>query len=648
MDPAAGPFALLGVEPERCDEATVETALRARLDRLARHVESSGPEGEQVRLALHVAAAQLRDPAIRAELLFERRVAERARPTETPADSTMGGPRREFSIEEAVARAIAASHGWNRAARRRLFSDAAAHGVGATHAARAAAAISRGRGPREAVHVNLAVGVGDESERSRRVLRRWVSFGLLIAFAVSTVLAAQRLIVIGGKLKAARVEAPPFAPAPPGDVKPVVEARTEPPRPRDPVIIPGPRAPVPESSIVVSAPATPVLSDVVRRWVEVASRVLREDANEPPTKRLARAVALARVNRAAGAIWAGNTGAAEAIMAAGVFLPGVASVAEPLEAWRDPGALTSPGVEPDGVLALELLAIRRQPGASVEAFRNRRFTHLRLGPVDCDAAADAALFGSPQDLRLVARKIVAEQADNPAMIHALLEALPKASKQSPLSALVADVTKQSLPPIDDPAWEVRARAALVERLAALLAAVMEPGVDALAEMLGEAYAGDIEAVGAGPRAFAPGPMRPEPGDAANALSIDGPLAVDGDSRGVEAAVEEAWRRWIDAASPYRATRAPAERMDEINRLRRTRLALARGPVQRFIATQTSIVEVMALVVLQESPSSAVDEILDRARLARRDAAHAFEQIEANEEGITRLWMIRFGAERGAP
>jgi hypothetical protein len=396
------------------------------------------------------------------------------------------------------------------------------------------------------------------------------------------------------------------------------------------------------------APRAP-LAEPVLNLLAQAETLLAEppDRDVAPSISLAKAVQLARVNLAARRLWRGEQAAAERALHDARRPPNAPSSPMLLEPYRDPAALTAPGVDPDGTLALELWALRRQPGHGIDAFKNRRFTHLNLGPVDCDAAAETALFGSPQDLRLVARRIVTDQKENPAMVNALLESLPRASRQSPLSALIVEVSERALPEIDDPAWPVRARGALVERLAELLAPGVRPGVDALAEMLAAAYEGrDADSVSESlSDSIVPGPMRiaPDPSNPAPPPALPGPIP-SGDSRGAEAAAESLRLSWIAEGATYRALRSVAQRLDSLRLDHAARLGLARGPIQRFLAIQSSILDLMGIVIEQEQPSAGAAMILDEARAARRSATDIFAQIEANERAIARLWIVRFTGE----
>ena len=61
---AGGPFALLALDPARCDRADVLAALDRQLARIAAHAQGQTPSADEVRVALHAAAAQLLDPEV--------------------------------------------------------------------------------------------------------------------------------------------------------------------------------------------------------------------------------------------------------------------------------------------------------------------------------------------------------------------------------------------------------------------------------------------------------------------------------------------------------------------------------------------------------------------------------------------------------
>lgn len=75
-----GPFALLGVTPDTFEDRDVLLALRARLDQTLAHPQSRTPEADEVRLALHAAAAQLLDPRARENAMRDWGHTARPRP----------------------------------------------------------------------------------------------------------------------------------------------------------------------------------------------------------------------------------------------------------------------------------------------------------------------------------------------------------------------------------------------------------------------------------------------------------------------------------------------------------------------------------------------------------------------------------------
>lgn len=64
-----GPFGLLGIRALDATPARIEQALQVRLDAVDEHAEAYTPAADEVRLALHAAAAQVLDPRVRKELM---------------------------------------------------------------------------------------------------------------------------------------------------------------------------------------------------------------------------------------------------------------------------------------------------------------------------------------------------------------------------------------------------------------------------------------------------------------------------------------------------------------------------------------------------------------------------------------------------
>ena len=101
----AGPFSLLDIAPAEASPKRVEAALQRRLDEIDQHPQAYSPEADEVRLALHTAAAQLLDPNVRRELLRRFAIDEPAQAS--PARSN-DAEREFFDLADAPARLSAA------------------------------------------------------------------------------------------------------------------------------------------------------------------------------------------------------------------------------------------------------------------------------------------------------------------------------------------------------------------------------------------------------------------------------------------------------------------------------------------------------------------------------------------------------------
>lgn len=127
---APGPFALLGLDVQEVEPPVIFRALHARLAQLANHPQAATPAGEEVTLALHAAAAQLCDPAVR-RVLIQTWSADQgvAAPTyRVPLGEPVAGSN-AGSIERELHLAIGLSGGWNSRAMERLAIACRSRGV---------------------------------------------------------------------------------------------------------------------------------------------------------------------------------------------------------------------------------------------------------------------------------------------------------------------------------------------------------------------------------------------------------------------------------------------------------------------------------------------------------------------------------------
>ncbi len=134
------PFQLLGLPRKAASETEVLQALGARMSAIAGHPRSQTPEANEIRLALHAAAAQLLDPKLQ-ELLLQRsgqssqpqepppQTVEPARPEATNHVPMESAEPYVHPLTHDVLLVVAANGGWNAAAMRRLAMLAHARGI---------------------------------------------------------------------------------------------------------------------------------------------------------------------------------------------------------------------------------------------------------------------------------------------------------------------------------------------------------------------------------------------------------------------------------------------------------------------------------------------------------------------------------------
>lgn len=128
---AGGPFALLGLDPSDSGDEAVLLSLRSRLDQTGHHPEGTTPEADEVRLALHAAAAQLLDARTRASMIAKWAVAPNRMPSpRTHAPVIDEVDRHVMLLQHDAVMAIAACGGWNERARSRLMLMAQSRGLG--------------------------------------------------------------------------------------------------------------------------------------------------------------------------------------------------------------------------------------------------------------------------------------------------------------------------------------------------------------------------------------------------------------------------------------------------------------------------------------------------------------------------------------
>jgi hypothetical protein len=358
-----------------------------------------------------------------------------------------------------------------------------------------------------------------------------------------------------------------------------------------------------------------------REWADTARAAAAATYPSRPDELLRETAVAARLNEAARLIWRGEGQAAKSLLSDTALAQGIGPNAPPPAAPPVVHTFTIGGRATNW--AERYLAAERSIPARLELIAELDRIGRPIDLVTASLLAREAVIGSPIQVRFAAARLAGQLADEATIVHAVLDELPGAPKTTSLGELVERITRQRLPRVTDPGWEVAARRALVERLLGMLArGSPEARFEEYALLIADSYL--------------------------RAASLE---VARGAGAAAEGAVLGARSLWsavyaeAAAAAPVEAAPVP---LDMIERRLRGRLSLAEGPVQEFAAHQVSIVEAMAFVIAGERPTSAraVGAVVERMQQERRDARHVFEQLLATETAALRLWMIRLGVEEG--
>ncbi|MFM9996378.1 MAG: hypothetical protein ACKVU4_11330 [Phycisphaerales bacterium] len=349
-------------------------------------------------------------------------------------------------------------------------------------------------------------------------------------------------------------------------------------------------------------------------WSSAADAFLERSAlAASATEDLACAAILARLNAAAWRLWRADHDAAKAI------LNDPAGDADAAAAVPSP---TAPGDFGDGAWGERYLAARKNVPIRLEMLGRLAARGAGLGPVDAEVLAAEAFTGSPNEVRARAAELLRYHADNPSVVNATLETLPRAPRVLYAGELVAQVAQRRLPMVRDPSWPAAARRALVDRLLELQAAEGEHGAtDRLSRVLASAYR--------------------ELGAETPLTDTERNTATQPAAHGSAAAVRTRWREAAGRLPPMpRSAATPG--LDVLDRRHAGRAGVARGLIQMFAAEQLGAAEVMAHVIAAEHPARAdrVEAILAELAERRRAARHIFAQINAAERAMIQLWVVR--------
>jgi hypothetical protein len=373
------------------------------------------------------------------------------------------------------------------------------------------------------------------------------------------------------------------------------------------------------------------------RW---RSRMDAEDAaplESTETELLRHLLRALQLNEAAACLAGGNTDQAGALLdvldtagsapVGGATGSGAASAPPPPESGSGPrlslpprrgGQRPGQPIGPDGQWAADYRAAAastQQRLALLQALGSQAGTDLGL--IDAELFVQEVCRGAPAEIRTLAQSIAWQRfATGPNVLLQLLEQLPDAPRTEDLSDMIGRITGTVLLPYRSEHWSAETRLALVQHTLAMKRALPDT-VDDLAVAVVRSIAGQHAALERG-RQITIVPRTPQ----------------EAEERLVAA--------WRDLAARVAATaRAPVE-LPTLHRRQVTRLSMARGPQQEFIAWQLALLDLAAFITTAENPSAAaeVQHVLQSSARRRRDLDHALKQAIEVERAISRVWRIR--------
>jgi hypothetical protein len=273
----------------------------------------------------------------------------------------------------------------------------------------------------------------------------------------------------------------------------------------------------------------------------------------------------------------------------------------------------------DGEFNALIQAAGRDVERQREQLRNLRMrTAGDLGPVDAAALVREAYRASDPSVRSLAQDVIAERFTNGVtVVTELLDQLATAPDSQSTSDFLQKVGQVPLPEVRDPDWPRAARHALVRKILRLERSG-GLAIDALAARYAESI--DVRA-----RLLATG-YEPPSGSPAPAEAI--------------ASLGRQWR--ARAGTMFLTDPFPAP-LDELDRRREVRRALADGPIRRCAAESLSLLELVAAVAVAEEPPvrSRVGAILAEVAERRARAGSALGQLLESELGTAAVLDARF-------
>jgi len=238
-----------------------------------------------------------------------------------------------------------------------------------------------------------------------------------------------------------------------------------------------------------------------------------------------------------------------------------------------------------------------------------------LGPVDAEVFVRAVYRAMPAEVRTLAREILTDRlSGGPTVAMELLDQFPGTPRTQATSDLIRRVTGWRLPTARSESWPVDARLALVRHVIALVSPANT--VDELMEAVRDSY------------------------DSRRSC-LDSNWMPSQRAAPAAAELAEAWRQRALAVTTRVRYRVPGDEA-EIQRRHATRLRLADGPLQMFVASQLALLDQMAYMAVADQAGlrdPAIGVLIDSARRRSR-MSHVLAQAVEAERAMNRLWRLQ--------
>jgi hypothetical protein len=283
-------------------------------------------------------------------------------------------------------------------------------------------------------------------------------------------------------------------------------------------------------------------------------------------------------------------------------------------------AQTGQVFEVDGVWAQAYADLGRDAQERMNQLRVLRRTAGRdLGPIDAATLVREAYRASPREVRELAQSIVVEVfSRGPNIAMQMLDQFSGSSPSPALSTAIQSLANRVLPPASSADWRREARLALLEHAIELRASRAD-AIDEMSGKLASSCAIQIEA-------------------------LDSSRAAMGlrTAHDAAAVMVEALR---SSAQSLMVTQPVPDTLEALDQRHATRLRLASGPLQQFVAHRLSALELLTYITVAEQPAmrrQAAGVLTDAAE-ARRAMEHVLEQAMSIEQTMNRIWQIRMNA-----